>query len=46
MSASPMAAIANTRANVSLCTLNFTVLPHIKLFLPINTDIVCQENRH
>ena len=38
--------IANTCANVSLCMLNFTVIPHIRLFSPINTDVVCQEKRH
>ena len=36
--------IANMHANVLPCPFNFTVLPHIKLFLPINTIVVCQEN--
>ena len=43
MSASLMWPIANTCADISLCTINFTVLPHKKLFSPINTDIVCQK---
>ena len=31
-------------ANVSLCPFNFTVLPHTKLFSPINTDFYANEN--
>ena len=36
--------IANTHANLSLYTLNFTVLPHVMLFSLINTDIACKKN--
>ena len=36
--------IANTHANVSLYALNFTVLLHVKLFLLINNDGVCEKN--
>ena len=38
--------ITNMRTNVLLCPFNFTVLPHINLFSPINTDVVCQEKCH
>ena len=32
--------ITNICANILLCLSNFTVLPHIKLFFAINTDIL------
>ena len=47
MSPSPMAAHCQYSCkSFILCLFNLTVLPCVKLFSLINTDIVCQEKCH
>ena len=43
MSTSSMAAHCQHACKVSLCPFNFTVLPYIKFFSPINIDIACKN---
>ena len=46
MSALPMAVHCQHECKHFTLSINFTVLLHKKLFLPINTDVVCKEKLH